>query len=101
MPYLDRFANRLETLEICLLVGILGFGMVFIEDETHLTDTKRTALVMILILFYSCVFALLSVFLYAVFVASCPKVAHAHRQKKMMALLPQLQMSCHILQRQT
>jgi len=84
-PYQDLYANRLEAVELSILVVILAVGSWFIEDRSYEGEDKDMAFRLSIVLctsFVVCALALLGTFLYAARMIARPAYSIEKKETK-------------------
>mmetsp|Transcript_105651 Transcript_105651/g.187103 ORF Transcript_105651/g.187103 Transcript_105651/m.187103 type:complete len:227 (-) Transcript_105651:108-788(-) len=96
-PYADRFANNLESTELCVLLAIMSIGSWFMTDrdfESNEAHTYSIILVLLTSYVFICVFV---VFCWAMYLAQFPKKALDMHEKEVDDVLPRLKNICNII----
>jgi len=96
-PYADRFANNLESAELCVLLAIMSIGSWFMTDrdfESNEAHTYSIILVLLTSYVFICVFV---VFCWAMYLAQFPKKALDMHEKEVDDVLPRLKNICNII----
>jgi len=100
MPYSDKYGNYLEASELCLLLLILFFGSWFMEDRDFDGADKTTADLLTVFLLLSlalCIFLLVSVFAFAMFLATFPQRALNMHVKQVKGAVPSFLSACKVI----
>mmetsp|Transcript_91678 Transcript_91678/g.159010 ORF Transcript_91678/g.159010 Transcript_91678/m.159010 type:complete len:1238 (+) Transcript_91678:122-3835(+) len=104
MPYSDRYANNLETVELGFLIIILGFGSWFLTDKSGRSNAdddpdQAQILSAVLVLFLVvCILTVAVVFVYAMYIAYNPEKVERRFRNKLEALLPSLRLAAKVVQ---